>query len=377
MEVRGAKTLEEVDQAYELVAQVFGPNYFEARAHKELVRKSEPLDDLRDAVVVVDNHDVVGFVRILNRHCYSPVGMLQVGGITSVCTHPKLRGQGWGKRVMEGALKRSIERRDDFSLLFSRHVVVGWYYALGYVGIGCKAEIKLNRFRENLPTPSSHVRTSNGAQAAYKEISAESYIDSYGDLPLTISRPPSFWDGLEDRMAQHRIDPNDFVNVLVAGEPIGYFIKKDGHIIEAASLRDCRNDFLTSLLYYCAATFSEAPVITLPPGHWCLDEVVSFGEQSPAKLYWNRSQMVRILDKAPFNKIGLQSSGPNEKQNAEKLYLDSETASHEGARRLLSGIVAQDPDLPIGNPGDTLPPSPGPDRLLLPHLPYWSSLDEL
>ena len=197
MEVRAAKNEGEVDQAYELAAKIFGPNYFELRDSLSRIRELEPLLSLEDAVVMVDEENVVGFVRILNRAFHSPAGAIQGGGITSVCTHPDFRGKGWGLKIMEAALERSRQRGDVFSILFARRAVDGWYPKLGYVGLGCHVELRLEHplpVDSILPFSGSIIR---GVERSYLSYYADAYLDSYKDVFLSFHREHKWWDQLE------------------------------------------------------------------------------------------------------------------------------------------------------------------------------------
>jgi len=377
LEVRMALNEKEVDRAYELAAGIFGPDYAESLSHKNLVRALEPLEDLRDVVLVADGDELLGFIRIISRNCYSPVGDLKIGGITSVCTHPDLRGQGWGIRLMEGAIKRSLERKDDFSLLFSRRVITGWYSKIGYVGIGCKSELKLDRMQPAMPAASSSAGIVSGMNSSFLRTYADAHRDTYSGLPLAINRTEPWWDSLEDRLDQHRIESAKFFNVMIGETLIGYFIKSKDQVIEVASLDEFRLEFLTGMLDYCQASIKDTDKISLPAGHWCLEGLSGRPDSKlTPELSWNHSQMVRVLNKDAFREIALKSCGPEESKASQSLFKDADVESHEGARQLLARIVGQDSVYPSGGYQE-LPGSPAEDQWMLPSLPYWSPLDEI
>jgi len=377
LEVRTARNEKEIDRAYELAAGIFGPDYAESLNHKHLVRSLEPLEDLRDVVLVADGEDLLGFIRIINRNCYSPAGNLKIGGITTVCTHPDLRGQGWGIRLMEGAIQRSLERKDDFSLLFSRRVITGWYSKIGYVGIGCKSELKLDKLQQVIQETSASTEIRSGIDSLFLNTYAEAHEESYSGLPLAINRTEPWWDNLKGRLEQHRIESANFINVIIGDTPIGYFIKAEGQVVEAASLDAFRAEFLTAMVQHWNSLKEDTAKIILPPGHWCIEDLQGGpGAKLTPELIWNHSQMVRVLNKDAFREIAMTGCNAEENKTTESLFADADVESHEGARRLLATMVGQDSDYPPGGYQE-LPSLPTVDQWMLPSLPYWSPLDEI
>ena len=373
MEVRGAKNLREVDEAYELAARVFGPNYFGAEEAKAHVRALEPLRNLEDAVVAVNGEEVVGFVRILDRQYYSPVGVVQAGGITSVCVHPALRGRGWGLKVMEGAIRRSQHRGDAFSILFARRAVDGWYPRLGYVGIGCHVEMQVEAPPGIWGSSDFNGSIQTGIIDSYVNTYAEAYADSYMDMILSVCRDNEWWQNLEARLAQ-RVDAKDFVNVMLGGRPIGYFMLRDGKVIEAASLRQHRAALLAGLGQHCTSSHNERLVLALPSGHGCVEALRSMNHALSIRYSWDGGHMVRILDKDTFKKMVMQYTGNGTCESLETLFEQYDMSDHECARQLLLAIAGASQAVrcsqDVGNPAV-------PGAALLPMLPTWSIVDEL
>ena len=373
MEVRGAKDLREVDKAYELAARIFGPNYFEAKETHAHVRALEPLRSLEDAVVLVSGGEVVGFVRILDRRYYSPAGTVQAGGITGVCVHPGLRGQGWGLKVMDAAIRRSQRRGDAFSVLFARRAVDGWYPRLGYVGIGCHVEMRVEA-PSGIGGPSElNGSLQTGIIDSYINIYADSYADSYMDMVLSVCRDSEWWQTLDARLAR-RVDAKDFVNVMVGEEPIGYFMLRAGKVIEAASLRQHRAELLAGLRQYCTSNHNERLVLALPTGHWCVEALRSMNHTLSVRYSWDGGHMVRILDKDAFKKMVMQYAENGSCESLGTLFEQYDMSDHESARQLLLAIVGASQAVrcsrDAGNP--VIPGAP-----LLPMLPTWSIVDEL
>lgn len=373
-EVRGARNLREVDEAYELASKVFGPNYFEAREIKAHTRALEPLRSLEDAVVVVSGEEIVGFVRIVDRQFYSPAGILKAGGITSVCIHPEWRGQGWGIRVTEAALQRSEQRGDAFSILFARRAVDGWYPKFGYVGIGCHLEMRIEKpFVGGALLPSFTGSTQGGIVESYLDTYADAYTDSYQDLFLSFCRDKDWWQNLEQRLAR-RVDPKDFINVMVGGSPIGYFMLKEGRVIEAASLRQHRADFVAGLVEFCIASNSERLILALPSSHWCVELLRGMNHTLSVRYSWDGGHMVRILNKGVFKEIVMRSVGREFREAIDRLFKQYSVSEHESARRLLLALVGA--WATTGN-ADASADLVGIGTDLLPMLPAWSIIDEL
>jgi predicted acetyltransferase len=373
MEVRGAKHLREVDEAYELAARIFGANYFEAKATFARQRTLEPLNSLEDAVLVVSGEKVVGFVRILNRQFYSPAGIVKAGGITTVCTHPELRGQGWGLRVMEKALQRSRERGDAFSILFARRVLDGWYPRIGYVGIGCHLEMQVDKPIVAGTIVSFTGSIQLGLVKSYVNTYAEAYTDSYQDLFLSFRRTEDWWQTVEQRLA-HRVGTKDFINVTIGDDPIGYFILRGGKVIEAASLRQYRRDFLAGLFEFCMATQKENLVLALPSGHWCVELLKRMNHTLSIRYSWEGGHMVRILEKDVFKKMIKHVATPESFESIEGLFDKYDVSDHKCAQELALKVCGALP----GNIGDQYARGAAIfSRNLLPMLPTWSIVDEL
>lgn len=376
IEVRGARTQGEVDQAYELAARCFGPNYFQANESQDRVRALEPLEplgSLEDAVVVVKAGEVAGFVRILDRQYYSQAGIVKAGGITSVCVHPGLRGQGWGLKVMEQALGRSRQRGDAFSILFARRNVDGWYPKLGYVGIGCHIEMQVEISPATGDLPNFPGSIQSGVVESFVDSYSAAYEDSYRDLLFGVYRDGGWWQNLQGRLAG-RVDPQDFVNIMVGGRPIGYYILKAGRVIEAASLSQFRTDFIGGLVHSCAELDEGRLVLALPSGHWCMERLRGNNHTLNVRYSWDGGHMVRILDKEIFRNLVVHDNGTWSPEELDGLFQRHDLSEHEGARQLLLAIAGASADS-ISRQGVGTHAVLG--GSLLPMLPTWSIMDGL
>jgi len=368
MEARGANSLDEVDRAYELAAKIYGPNYFDARFNFARARLLEPLRNLEDAVVIVDNHQILGFVRILDRELHSTAGVIKAGGITSVCVHPDLQGQGWGLQVMEAALDRSRQRGDVFSILFARRAVDGWYPKLGYVGLGCHVEMRLEHplSLESLPLFSGVSKP--GVEQADIDIYARAYSDSYRDIFLSFHRDRDWWANLEPRLS-HQVNDAHFVTLIEEDTLIGYFIASENRVIEAAALPEYRSKFMAGFLGYFQSSGDNGPVLTLPLGHWCTRAFRALNHSLSVRQSWDGGHMIRILDASSFKDIVGYIASPEHCPAIYELFQRWDVSRHEDARHLLLALAGAPPR------DDTLALKPA--TRLIPNLPSWSAVDEL
>lgn len=373
LDVRAAKTKREVDLAYELVSKVFGPNYFEAREVKRHLRELENLRALEDAIVALKGNAIVGFLRILNRQYYSPVGLLNAGGITSVCVHPEFRGQGLGGKLMESALQRSRQRGDDFSILFARRVLDGWYPKFGYVGIGCHLEMQVEKSHIASKHLSFGGSFRKGIDVSYIDTYADAYADTYQDLFLGVYRDEDWWQALEKRLWR-KVELEDLISVLMDGKPIGYFMIKEGSVIEAASLGKHRADFIDALIQFYVAKHDDRFVLAVPSKHWCIEYFKCMNHSLTIRYSWDGGHMIRIIDESVFKEIVKQNTARDFHSEVEKLFEQYKVSEHESAKWLLATIVGAFASVSgkyVGGNQD------GFWGGLLPMLPTWSIIDEL
>jgi ribosomal protein S18 acetylase RimI-like enzyme len=371
--VRVAQSLAEVDAAYELAAQTFGPNYFEAREALIGVREMEPLKSLEDAVLVVNGESVVGFVRILDRKFHSPAGLVQGGGITSVCIHPDLRGEGWGVRVMEAALERSQQRGDVFSILFARRAVDGWYPKLGYVGMGCHVAMSLDQgtHPDSLPIYSGATRV--GVERSYLGAYADAYSDDYRDLFLSFHRDGEWWESLEARLAPGS-GSGQFVNLIVGETLIGYFIIRDASVIELSASAGHRAECAAGILRFYDTQYGTPPVLRLPSRHWIMRLFSGTNHTLSIRYSWDGGHMVRILNQGAFKDLVAAGVDCAHRESVETLFSQYDVSRHEEARQLLADIVGASCLLRCAPDAEgAVIPSQG----ILKALPTWSAMDEL
>ena len=362
-----------MDGAYDLAAKIFGPNYYEASAAFAQTRVLEPLQSLEDAVVAVRGQEVVGFVRILDRQMYSPAGMVKVEGITTVCIHPELRGSGWGLSIMEAALQRSRVRGDALSILFARWAADGWYAKLGYVGIGCHPEMRTEASSAAQAFDSFNGTFKTGIVTSYLDTYAKSYEDSYSGLFLSFHRSDDWWRNLEQRLA-HRVDWGKLVNVIVGGNPIGYFMLSAGRVIEAGSLHAFREEFLSALVSFFAGRSGDGPVLALPCGHWCVNSLRRANHTMSVRFSWDGGHMVRIINKDVFREMAIQSVDFNRRRLVDHTFGRYDVSIHAEARHLMLAMCGA---IPINEGSTSEPEYTGSDPALIPMLPTWSVVDGL
>lgn len=372
MEVRGARSLDEVNLAYELAAKIYGPNYFDAQFNLTRVRDLEPLQNLEDLIVIADNHQILGMVRILDRELYSPAGIIKAGGITSVCVHPTLRGQGWGLRIMETALTRSSKRGDSISVLFARRAVDDWYPKLGYVGIGCHPELTLDESSASRLFPPSQASFRTGVVSENIAIYEQAYQSTYEKLFLSMMRTKKWWQTLDQRLAG-RVVLSDFINVEIENSLIGYFILKEGRVIEAASLPKQQEELTSALMHYFFQQGEKDPILSLPTNHWCVDRLAVANHTLSVRYSWNGGHMARILDKEIFRKMVAQGATSETAKIVDQIFSRHDMTINSEAHSLLLSACGANKDSSVNVKAGQCNISPA----LIPHLPTWSAVDGL
>jgi predicted N-acetyltransferase YhbS len=346
LEVRTARSPEEVDAAYELAARVFGPDYFTASATKRRLRAVDPVRGLDEVVLVLSDGEVVGFVRLVARAVWLGGDVLPVGGVTSVCVHPRVQGQGYGRLVMEEALAVSRARGDALSIAFARRAVDGFYPRLGYFGLGCHPELTVlapARGEAALAvTPGFDVAEIGAYDAAYRA--------TYGGLPFAFARDAAWWPSFAQRL-EGRIPPDGFRTVRAHGRAAGYFVVQGQRVIEAAAVD---GDGATLEAALAAVPGGGELALALPPAHPALVPWRRRNHTERVRCAWDGGHVARVLDGARFGAALARATGGDDAGAAA-----ADVHDHAAARRLLERVagVAERP------------------RPLAP-LPAWSAVDE-
>lgn len=339
--------------AYEVAARVFGPNYYEARVGKDRLLALEPPTDSRDVIIALDGSEVVGVVRIVDREAEAGSTFLKVGGITSVAVRPDARGTGCGRRLMNVAIERSRARRDVLSIAFARRAVDGFYWRLGYVGLGCHPRVTVT-VPSNVDRADAG-RYSRGFEAAAAEMYATAYDETYRGQPLRFKRPTSWWATAGERL--RALASDGFVTVVRDARPVGYFVHEGGVVIEAASLP---GEWPAVRHVVLGWTAGGEVGLALSPRHPLVRMLTHFNHTTCIRQSWDGGHLVRVLDAGPFvraNDAGLRAE-------AHAAWADVDTASHDAARSLLLRWAGAGPDAPAQ------PTAPSAC------FPVWSRIDE-
>lgn len=292
VEIRAARSAQEIDAAYELAAKVFGPDYFTSQGLKALARRLEPIRDYDDVVVAVAGDEIVGLVRIVGRTVAVGRHRLAVGGITSVCLRPDVQGRGYGRAIMEEALAACRRRGDVASVAFGRRAVDGFYPRLGYLGIGCHPDLAVA-----IDVPAAVPSVRRGFRTAEIERYAAAFEDTYGEIPLALMRDARWWTGAAERL-RTRVGDDGLLVVEEAGAPAGYLVISAGRIVEAASTRATR----PALLAAVAARSADGVVrLGLPIGHWLTPALRRCNNHTlTIRCAWDGGHLLRVLDAPRF-----------------------------------------------------------------------------
>ena len=345
LEVRAATSAAEVDAAYELAARVFGPDYFTASATKVRLRAVDPVQSFDEVVLVLSDGDVVGFVRLVGRAVWLGGEALPVGGVTSVCVHPRVQGQGYGRLVMEEAIAVSRARGDVLSIAFARRAVDGFYPRLGYLGLGCHPELTVPALAVGARSDCGTRGFDAGAIAAY----AAAYRATYGSLPFAFARDAAWWT-LFARRLEGRISPDGFRTVRAHGRVVGYFVAQGTRVIEAAAVAGAASALESAL----PPEMDGDLVLALPPAHPALVPWRRRNHTERVRYAWDGGHVVRVLDGRRFGAALARATGMDDAgAGAADLH------DHIAARRVLERVAGV---------------AEGPRRLAA--LPAWSAVDE-
>ena len=287
IEYRGARDAGEIAEAYELAARIFGPSYFEARESKDRILATEPPADSRDVVIAVRGGEVVGLVRLVDRHVRMGDARLKVGGITSVGIRPDMRGSGCGRAVMDAAIARSRERGDQLSIAYARRAVDGFYWNLGYVGLG--AFVK-SSYAVPAPAPGA-ADVTRGFDARHIDAYAGMYDATYAALPLAFARTAQWWSSLTSRAAWLR--ESSFLNVFANGSLAGYFVSDEGAVIEAAAHPRHVGDVANAIAAHAGGNVT----LTMGPWHPVAAALASHNHTESIRRPWDGGHIVRALDR--------------------------------------------------------------------------------
>jgi predicted N-acetyltransferase YhbS len=365
MKIQAAKTQKELDEAYDLEARVFGPNYFDS-VHRRSINESLDPPAPGDVVVVRDGKSVIGMLRLMPRSLHVLGSTLSAGGLTNVCIHPDHHGRGLGRDLMEAALRILRERGFQVSVTIARRAVDGFYSRFGFLGIDAFPELRV-QVPERLPEASRRVHATRGVDSAFDYASA--YGSTYGALAFAFDRKPAWWESLKKRlMLKH---PGwSVLNLFLDGAPAGYAVlNPEEVVIEAASL--------PGAVPACAgAALSEAfgpqkeRVLRLTPDHPWAVSLRRYNHTLKTRAAWDGGHLLRVLDPGAFCAALSRGAGPGvERALSELGRLKAE--DHPVAREMLAhclGLCLHDCEgAPCRLPGlrheSTLRPS-------------WSPIDE-
>jgi GNAT superfamily N-acetyltransferase len=87
------------------------------------------------SMVVLENDRVVAHASMLPRTIGTDRGDVRIGGLSRVCTDPRLRGHGLGELVVRAAFNLVDEGEFDFALFQTNEQVRHFYEKLGAVAV--------------------------------------------------------------------------------------------------------------------------------------------------------------------------------------------------------------------------------------------------
>ncbi|MBW1716349.1 MAG: GNAT family N-acetyltransferase [Deltaproteobacteria bacterium] len=219
----------DLNEVIEFLSRIFGPNYFEASFMQRQIVEHEPSLSTRNFILArARNGQLIGVVRVVERQVLLDGVSLQVGGISSLGVTPEWRQRGVASNLMNEAISAMASRGMDFSILFGRRAVDGFYTRFGYYGIGRYIDLEL------LSYPKSQMSVHDvPLERKKQELCMKLYSENYHGLSGSVLRDDSIWDFLLMRIEKKIGQIRGFL-IEEAGGSVGYFITANNRLIEIA-----------------------------------------------------------------------------------------------------------------------------------------------
>lgn len=302
VKIRPAFNMEEVNEAFDLSAHIFGLTYKKAKNRKNHILQYEKITDLKDIIIATHKNKIVGMLLIVRRQNYLLGSLVKNAGITNVCVSPDHQGRGIGRGLVEAALERIYQEKYDISTVIARRAVDSFYSRFGYVGTGLFIELMINQNIRKELTNKCRVGFRNGFKSRYLEKYAKIYTKNYSSLPAAFYRPKKWWYNFEQKM-KYKINKENFVNVVDKDNLIGYFIYRDNKIIEAACYHKENIKFCNNILQYMLKKNPDEILITFPMEHQIFRYYTRLNNTVKIRRVWDGGHMMRIMDKEMLRKI--------------------------------------------------------------------------
>jgi len=300
VKIRSALSAREVDLAFDLAAKIFGPTYLKGRNRINKVRVLDSDADFQNVLVAVSNGRVVGMIHVLPRWVYLQGNPISAFGLSHVCVHPEFQQYGYGKKLVNKALKVIHAKGSVLAIVIARRAVDGFYSKYGFVGIASFPEIILLE-KACIGKSKWKYQWSIGVDESHIHNYFLAYEQTYRYLPFSYVRDDQWWSNLGLRL--DTICPEGkLINVFLGKKWLGYFfLNAKGTVVEAASKTEMYELLAQSIIdYYLSKIETLAPRFSLPIAHPVISYLRRFDHHMSFRYVWNGGHMIRIMDKEAF-----------------------------------------------------------------------------
>ncbi|MDP8212380.1 MAG: GNAT family N-acetyltransferase [Candidatus Zapsychrus exili] len=309
IEIREAKSIEEVEKAYRLSSVIFGNDSRRSWSRKRHTLFYDKMKSFNEVIIAVDNDKIVGALRIVERRNIFLGSLLKTAGITNVCVSPCYQGKGLGRRLVSKSIEIIKERKYPFVMLVARRAVDGFYSKYGFVGTGIFSELKVDLNSLICIGKSKSIGRNNfqeGFDGKFAKKYAAMYNATYKKIPMSFCRSSCWWDELIQR-SKHRIKKRDFINIVDNEKLIGYFVRQDNKIVEAAFDLNKLEWFCEALVKYFSKSKERNFVMTVSPSHICAEYLMNhFNHVLLVRRPFNGGHMMQIIDPQQVEKTILR-----------------------------------------------------------------------
>jgi hypothetical protein len=226
---------------------------------------------------------------------------------------------------MDAAIERSRNRGDVLSVAFARRAVDGFYWRLGYVGLGAHVRMTCS-VPEGEEVP--RLQVSRTMLPAAEPILAAAYEHTYSCLPLRFVRPRDWWPTLRTRFPW--LGDESIGTVLQSASPIGYYVADEGAVIEAAAIPG-RMDAVCDAVLQNARNRTGELVLSLPPSHPLAASIVPLNHTLTVRRAWDGGHVVRAIDRDAMIRI----LGDRMTDLERSVWRSADLRDHDDARRTL------------------------------------------
>lgn len=246
---------------------------------------------------------IVGVLQLLSKELYIQAKPVEAWGITNVCVSAGFQGCGFGRKLMEGALKILSKRGKPLLLLFARRAVDGFYDKFGFIGTGFFPEIAVKNVCSLRPEIVSSLDFVSRPRPKLRREYSSLYAKTYSKIDFSFYRDVRWWQNV-DNWLKFVLKDHEFVNVYLNGRFTGYFIRKDNRVIEAAAAGDY-GLFSELIAAYFVNNKNSELSFELMPAHPLAKKLFLLNHDFKCRRSWDGGHMLRFNVPSRLSKFRL------------------------------------------------------------------------